>query len=50
MHIEFTLNGEAVSVDVPEETTLLKCLREVLGLQEQKADVKAGIAALVPSF
>ena len=42
MHIEFTLNGKAVSVDVSEEMTLLRCLREVLGLTGTKSGCESG--------
>jgi len=42
MHIDFTLNGEPVSVDVPEKMTLLKCLREVLGLTGTKVGCESG--------
>ena len=42
MLIEFTLNGKPVSVDVPEKMTLLKCLREVLGLTGTKMGCESG--------
>ncbi len=42
MLIEFTLNGKTVSVDVPEKMTLLKCLREVLGLTGTKEGCDSG--------
>ena len=42
MQYDFTLNGEAVSVDTPEEMTLLQCLREVLGLTGTKSGCDTG--------
>lgn len=36
MKIEFTLNGKPVAVEVPADTTLLKVLREDLGLTGTK--------------
>ena len=42
MRISFTLNGNATNVDVPPETTLLKILRDELGLTGTKAGCEIG--------
>jgi len=42
MRISFTLNGEATSIDVPPETTLLQALREECGLFGVKHGCETG--------
>jgi len=42
MKISFTLNGNATNVDVPPKTTLLKILRDEIGLTGTKAGCEIG--------
>ncbi|MGD2252711.1 MAG: molybdopterin-dependent oxidoreductase [Anaerolineales bacterium] len=42
MHIEFTLNGQPIEMDVPADTTLLTALREQLGLFGAKHGCETG--------